>query len=562
MPSVHPISHISRFKQSIEHIALPTKFTFPFCYQPSKIAQVAVSELQERLASEESLKFPTQGRMFGVLVVRDNSGELGYLTALSGTQVCLTPPKTANITFVPDIFEGFSRKSDYVHKQQTINDITQSINQLESSATFTMVRKQIADLTEQAGHEISHFQQLMVENRQQRKIRRTALALAATEKSLTEEQIKRLSIQLSRESVQDKKVLSQLKAQWKARLSPHELSHQAIVEEISDLKKARRKLSAALQRTLFKQYQLLNVKGEQADLLSLFRNTAFPVPPAGSGDCAAPKLLQYAFKHQLAPISMAEFWWGASPQSEIRKHGLFYPACQGKCKPILTHMLSGMSVEPNPMLNNPAANIDLEIIYQDDDLIVVNKPAGLLSVPGKTIKDSVHTRIKQRFPHASGPMIVHRLDMATSGLLMLSLNERAHKGLQKQFINREVRKQYTALLDGKVKESNGVIILPLRGDINDRPRQLVCHQSGKPAKTEWQLVAYHDNQSRLKLSPITGRTHQLRVHCAHPEGLDMAITGDDLYGTSNDRLHLHAQYLAFSHPITKQPLQFDIAPDF
>jgi len=559
-------SHLPRcftpFAQSITNIELPSKFTFPFCYQPSEIVQLAVEELQQELRTHANGLFAEQGRMFGVLVVKTRTGQLGYLTAISGAASSLSQFDHLPVKSVPTVFEGFSPEHEYFQKQERINVITDEIKHLESCPALRELSNQLEGLREQAEIAISEKQHEMRENKKQRKQKREMLATAQIARSMCATTIKRQSIQLSRESVEDKKGLAQLKADWHQRILETETKYQALVTDIEQLKKARRKLSAGLQKLLFKQYQLLNVKGELADLLALFKHTTVTTPPAGAGDCAAPKLLQYAFEHQLTPISMAEFWWGNSPQSEIRKHGLYYPACQGKCQPILAHMLSGMVIDENPMLSNPAENLDLAIVYQDEDIVVVNKPAGLLSVPGKNITDSVATRIQQRFPHARGPLIVHRLDMATSGLLILSLNERAHKGLQKQFINKEITKYYVAIVDGEVPESKGIITLPLRGDLNDRPRQLVCLKHGKPARTEWQLISRENGKSRLQLFPVTGRTHQLRVHCAHTDGLNTAIVGDDLYGNSANRLHLHAQHLALKHPVTKQPIEFFVEPDF
>jgi len=259
---------------------------------------------------------------------------------------------------------------------------------------------------------------------------------------------------------------------------------------------------------------------------------------------------------------MAEFWWGNQPKSEIRKHKHFYPACQGKCQPILSHMLGGMDVDNNPLLINPAEGTELEIVFQDEHVVVVNKPAGLLSVPGKSIKDSVYSRIKAQFPQATGSLIIHRLDMATSGLLMLALNERAHKHLQQQFITKEVSKRYVAIIDGTLDKSSGEIRLPLCVDFNDRPRQMVCHEYGKYAETHWQVIEEKVGKTKLFLYPITGRTHQLRIHCAHPDGLNTPIIGDSLYGISANRLHLHAQRLSFYHPITKEQLTFEVNAEF
>ncbi|MDU0355333.1 RluA family pseudouridine synthase [Paraglaciecola aquimarina] len=261
---------------------------------------------------------------------------------------------------------------------------------------------------------------------------------------------------------------------------------------------------------------------------------------------------------------MAEFWWGASPKSEIKKHKQYYPACTGKCEPILQHMLDGIALDDNPLLKNYAAGKSLEIVYQDDDLVVVNKPAEFLSVPGKAVTDSVYQRVKQQFPHATGPLIVHRLDMSTSGLMVLALNSHSNKVLQKQFIRREVEKEYVAIVEGLIEADNGEITLPLRSDIFDRPKQQVCFDQGKPAKTTWQVKQRFPqlNRTKVSLRPHTGRTHQLRVHCAHASGLNMPIVGDDLYGMRDHRLHLHAQRISFVHPTTLETLIIEKYGDF
>jgi tRNA pseudouridine32 synthase/23S rRNA pseudouridine746 synthase len=261
---------------------------------------------------------------------------------------------------------------------------------------------------------------------------------------------------------------------------------------------------------------------------------------------------------------MAEFWWGASPKSEVKKHQQYYPACTGKCQPILKHMLVGMQMDENPFLYNYAQGKNLDIIYRDQDILVVNKPSEFLSVPGKEISDSVYLRIKQQFPDATGPIIVHRLDMSTSGLMVIALNPQANKYLQKQFIHREVHKQYVALVEGLPQQNEGEINLPLRGDLYDRPKQIVCNQYGKQAITQWQVLERHPekNQTKVLLTPQTGRTHQLRVHCAHAKGLNMPIVGDDLYGTLANRLHLQAQSLKIKHPVSKQVMTFKLEAEF
>ena len=259
---------------------------------------------------------------------------------------------------------------------------------------------------------------------------------------------------------------------------------------------------------------------------------------------------------------MAEFWWGPAPKSAIRQHKNYYPSCYSKCQPILGHMLQGLVVDENPLLVNPAQGKDLTIVHQDDDILVVNKPAEFLSVPGKNIEDSVYLRIKTQFPQASGPLIVHRLDMSTSGLLVIALNKRAHKALQKQFIERTVEKRYVALVTGNVEAESGTIELPLRLDLDDKPRQLVCYQHGKASTTYWKVLARENNITRLHLYPKTGRTHQLRVHCAHKLGLNMPIVGDDHYGDKAERLHLHAEYLALRHPISREEMTFEVPAEF
>ncbi|MFW5446977.1 MAG: RluA family pseudouridine synthase, partial [Methylophagaceae bacterium] len=312
----------------------------------------------------------------------------------------------------------------------------------------------------------------------------------------------------------------------------------------------------------FDNYQFLNKHGVEKSLRELFRDTAQQTPPAGAGECAAPKLLQYAFTHNLKPLALAEFWWGASPKSEIRQHLNFYAACLGKCQPILTHMLKGMQIDENPLLTNPAEGQKIEIIYQDDVMAVINKPAEFLSVPGKNIEDSVYLRMKQYFPSAKGPLIVHRLDMSTSGLMVIALSKEAHKTIQKQFINRTVNKRYVALLDGLLADEEGTVDLPLRVDLDDRPRQLVCYDYGKPAETHWKLIEQKKGKSKIYFYPKTGRTHQLRVHSAHIKGLNMPIVGDDLYGKKANRLHLHAESLEFTHPITKEVMTFQVDAEF
>ncbi len=382
------------------------------------------------------------------------------------------------------------------------------------------------------------------------------------EATLTGDALKAVLDDLAKQSVAEKNVLKYLKLEWDEKLASEEARLQVLLTQLDTLKEQRKTLSNALQHKLFAQYRFLNVRGEQSDLNAIFAPTTSPVPPAGSGECAAPKLLQYAFTHDLKPLAMAEFWWGVSPKSEVRQHKKFYPSCHSKCQPILGHMLQGLNMDPNPLEENWAEDKALEIVYQDEAMVVVNKPSGLLSVPGKTISDSAYTRLQALFPDVEGPFVIHRLDMATSGLLVFALTRRANKSLQKQFISRGVQKRYVALLEGEVSQSQGEITLPMRGDPDDRPRQLVCFEHGKPAHTDWQLIEIRDGRSKLYLYPRTGRTHQLRVHCAHHLGLNMPMVGDGLYGEKANRLHLHAESLELDHPYRKERMRFQVDAEF
>ena len=365
-----------------------------------------------------------------------------------------------------------------------------------------------------------------------------------------------------RESQHQKAEFKRLEKYWKDRITALQKETDDYTAKIEALKNERKIRSAALQQKLFEQFKMLNANGEIKDLCAIFKQTVQKTPPAGAGECAAPKLLQYAYLHQLKPIAMAEFWWGNSPKAEIRHHGYYYPACKGKCEPILKHMLQGLDVEPNPLSNDLHKKTTLEVLFEDEQLLVVNKPAGMLSVPGKENVTSVYEWAKKKYPEITGPIIVHRLDMATSGLLLLAKTKETHQNLQAQFKNRVVKKRYVALLDGVISQKRGIINLPLCPNLLDRPRQMVNETYGKPAITEYEVLRYSEKRTRIQFYPLTGRTHQLRVHAAHPSGLDCPITGDELYGKSAERLYLHAEYLEFTHPVTISKIHIEKKADF
>jgi tRNA pseudouridine32 synthase/23S rRNA pseudouridine746 synthase len=557
------------FNDSIAEHSLPESFTFPFYYQPHTLCIQAAEQLQQDLLDTnpwrhnfgldpENDRGMVIGKMFGVLVVKDQQDKLGFLAAFSGklADQNILPP------FAPPVFDMLTKDSFFSVENKQINDINQLIIQHEADPQLTRLVDLLAEQQQQAENDLAQLRSVIIESRKHRKDQREQADLALAQNNMTAEALTSLSIELSRQSVQQKSKLAELKQHWAIKVDQTQQQVDTRQQQINQLKKQRKQLSNQLQKKLFNQYQFLNVLAESKDLNTIFHDAPNHLSPAGAGECAAPKLLQYAFQHQLTPIAMAEFWWGSSPKSEIKQHKNFYPACHSKCRPILAHMLKGMTVDPDPLLVNTAVNKHIEIVYQDKDLAIINKPAEMLSVAGKNVTDSVQTRMKQLFPQATGPLIVHRLDMSTSGLMVIALTKDANKALQQQFINRTVIKRYIALVDGKPKGQNGTINLPLRVDLNDRPKQLVCYEHGKQAETYWEVYKHKGARTLLHLYPKTGRTHQLRMHCAHHLGLGLPIVGDDLYGIQQNRLHLHAAFIGFNHPTSNAWIEFNTFADF
>jgi tRNA pseudouridine32 synthase/23S rRNA pseudouridine746 synthase len=555
-------NHFIPFKATIDAYTLPERFTFPFYYQPHPLCLLAAQELQEYLKTQQVWQHNFDltvdqtnaiGKMFGVLLVQNKHNEIGYLAAFSGKLAGQNHlPK-----FVPPVFDMLSKDSFFLTQKIEINKINKQLEQRERNPQILELEEFLQFEIDASARQQTRHREKIIAGRKRRKAQR-----AAAEIELNANDLLKLKEQLGQESIKEKLQLRDLNIYWSERIQQAEKELKQLTNEITSLKKQRKELSAALQKQLFDQYQFLNIKGKLKSLRDIFQETTQITPPAGAGECATPKLLHYAFAHNFQPLAMAEFWWGASPKSEIRKHQNFYPACQGKCQPILEHMLEGISMDDNPLLTNPAQGKSIDIIYQDEVMLVINKPAEFLSVPGKNIEDSVYLRIKQSFPKAMGPLIIHRLDMATSGLMVIALSKEAHKELQKQFIKRTVKKRYVALLAGLIKEDSGTIDLPLRVDLDDRPRQLVCYEHGRHARTEWQVIERKNNQTKVYFYPVTGRTHQLRVHSAHIKGLNTPIVGDDLYGNKNTRLHLHAETLELKHPMTKELMHFQINAQF
>nr|WP_294774795.1 RluA family pseudouridine synthase [uncultured Flavobacterium sp.] len=545
------ISNFIAFQQNISGIALPDKFTFPFYYEPHELSIIAAKELQNYLETQTDFEHNfglneaqdglVIGKMFGVLVVQNSQGELGYLWAFSGKLA----QSNHHPLFVPTVFDMLQEDSFFKREEVILNEYNKKIEILENEKNYLKAIQLLEETKNQAEKEIQSQKETIKIGKKHRAEIRKNNPEADTE-------------QLNKQSQEEGILLKKMTQYWNHHITATEETVAEFTSTINQLKEERRQKSAQLQQQLFEQYAFLNQYQELKSLGAIFNGN----PPAGAGECAAPKLLHFAFQNDLKPIAMAEFWWGQSPKSEVRKHGQFYPACIGKCEPILAHMLKDIPLEDNPFQINPAEGKTLAIVFEDEYLAVVNKPAEFLSVPGKQITDSVLTRMKALYPEATGPFVVHRLDMSTSGLILIAKSTEVHKKLQAQFIKRTIKKRYIALLDGLLKENKGTIDLPLRVDLDNRPNQMVCYEHGKPAQTFWEVIERRENQTLVYFYPITGRTHQLRVHAAHKLGLNMPIVGDDLYGTKGNRLHLHAESITFKHPISKESVTISVAAEF
>lgn len=521
------------FTKSISGIELPERFTYPFHYTPHPLCVMAAEEVQGYLKGRIEWKEELDGgKMFGVLIVKKQDGKVGYLAAFSGNLA----GKNLHAYFVPPIYDLLQPDGFFRVEEDQITAINARITELETSPDYQTIRQRAAREEALAQEAISKAKEELKTAKEERELRRQGdpdeAELAA----------------LIKESQFQKAELKRLERSWKEQIDELRSRERIFVSQIEDLKRERKTRSATLQQRLFEQFRILDAWGKVKDLCEIFAPTLQKTPPAGAGECAAPKLLQYAFTHGFEPIAMAEFWWGESPKTELRRHGYYYPACKGKCEPILGHMLQGLDVDPNPLAQTATTKSPLQLLFEDEWLVVINKPAGMLSVPGKGEADSVFRQLQARYPKATGPMIVHRLDMATSGLLLIAKTKDVHQHLQAQFKNRTVKKRYLAIIDGIPSAKEGIIELPLCPDPLDRPRQVVSEEYGKPAITRYQTLKRSAGKTWVAFYPQTGRTHQLRVHSAHPSGLNCPIMGDELYGKKADRLYLHAEYLEFIHP--------------
>ena len=535
------------FQTSIAGIELPRLFTYPFHYTPHPLCVMAAGEVQAYINKQTRWKEELdKGKMFGVLIVRTSNGQTGYLAAFSGN-LC---GSNSHSFFVPPVYDLLKPDGFFKIEEEQISAINHQIGQLQNCDRYL-------ELQQKMERETASSQQALSEARKVLKA-----AKAKREQRRLHRPNENEQAAMIRESQYQKAEFKRLERYWKEQISEIKTELESFSSQIEALKAERRNRSAALQQKLFQQFNFLNAKGETKNLCAIFEETVQKTPPAGAGECAAPKLLQYAYLSGLSPIAMAEFWWGESPKTEIRHHGYYYPSCRGKCEPILRHMLQGLNVEPAPSERYSLSQNMPEILFEDQWLLVLHKPEGVLSVPGKSEEQSIYSLLRARYPEATGPLVVHRLDMATSGLLLAAKTQEVHRHLQAQFENRSIKKRYIALLDGILPEEEGVIDLPICPDYLDRPRQMVNEELGKTAITRYQVMDRRNGQTRIAFFPLTGRTHQLRVHAAHPLGLNCPIVGDELYGRKAERLYLHAEYLEFIHPVSGQRMVIEKKAEF
>ena len=561
-----------------KNLELPTVFSYPHFYEPHPIAKYCSDELREQiheLATNEwtqheffnkpDAKRNAVGKMFGVLVVRNDSG-LGYLKAYSGTISGVTHPQQYGFCGpLYNRFETCERTGfSYLTEETKLNEMNRRIEELERDPQRKELQMALDETKDRAAVLFKAAKTKQKEEKKKRQIVREQ-----KRKELSPEELVIFEEELAQQSAYYQRQVKQVKASNAQELEHAQTSFNEFEMELQELKQTRKEKSNNLQNQLFQQYRFLNINGQRKSLLPIFADTPLKRPPSGAGDCAAPKLFQQAFNSGYKPIALAEFWWGETPLLEIRKHNYYYPACRGKCEPILRHMLQGMDVEDNP-LDAVGAEVEsnkssLDIVFEDEYMIVVNKPNEMLSAPGRHQEHSVYTIIKENYPDATGPLLVHRLDMSTSGILLIAKDKDSHQILQEQFIGRTVKKRYTAVLEGLLdNREGGVIDLPLAVDYLNRPMQKVDFSEGKVAQTYYEVVDFDIERKRTRIHfyPKTGRTHQLRVHSAHEQGLNLPIVGDDIYGQRDERLHLHAEFIEFLHPMTKATMKFTVKAPF
>ncbi|MEC4818794.1 MAG: pseudouridine synthase [Scytonema sp. PMC 1069.18] len=534
---LHPLSDFIDSNFAVTDFS-PTYYYEGRCPQSGKLLKLPRTALVEAIAHglmqtlAVNERYSQEGKMYGVLLVELPSGEQRILKAFSG----LLFSRSTVEGWVPPIpgrdqvafFESRTLADLEVIKQELI-----TLQQLPEREYY----KTLSQEFERRLQEMSDRHQ---ECKQQRQKKRQELCTTLTDEALTVA-LEKLNEESRREGMERRK----LKRQRDEVLQPLKQVIEAADIRMRELKQKRKELSRQLQAQMHAAYTLTNFLGTSLSLQNLMPRGSIPT---GTGDCCAPKLLHYAATHGLKPLAMAEFWWGASSSDGDKVQGEFYGACAERCQPLMGFLLSGL-----PTTNVETVHtLSLPVVYEDKWLIAINKPAGLLSVPGRyrDRQDSVLTRLRQILPDGMELITAHRLDQETSGILLLARNLQTYRQLSQQFQQRQVHKVYEALLYGSVTTDRGVIELPLWGDPQNRPYQQVNYQYGKPSVTQFQVIAREGNYTRVEFVPLTGRTHQLRVHAADARGIGTPILGDRLYGcrTQAHRLHLHARELGFKHP--------------
>ncbi|TVP58991.1 MAG: RluA family pseudouridine synthase [Nodularia sp. (in: Bacteria)] len=501
-------------------------------------------DLMQELATDAV--YNREGKMYGVLLVELPTGERQVLKAFSG----LLNGCSVIAGWVPPIPGRDEVALEEAHTLAELEAIKQeliTLKQLRERQQYEI----IANEFEQQLQQMSDYHQ---NGKQERDAKRQLF-----HQNLTGEALATTLEKLDEESRQQGIERRKLKAKQNAVLQPLQQVILAADKQIQELKQRRKALSRQLQAQMHAAYSLMNFLGQSASLQKLMPTGSIPT---GTGDCCAPKLLHYAANHGLKPLAMAEFWWGESSENQDKVQGEFYGACVERCQPLMGFLLSGLKshspATPTTIKSSLSSNlnarggVNLPIIYEDEWLIAVNKPPGLLSVPGRyrDTQDSVLSRWRCSFPDDTEIMTVHRLDQETSGILLLTRVRQTHRQLSQQFQQRQIYKVYEAILSGYVTVEEGVIELPLWGNPENRPYQQVNWQYGKPSLTKFRVMAREGNYIRVEFIPLTGRTHQLRVHAADKAGLGVTILGDRLYGCNavTSRLHLHARELSFEHP--------------
>ncbi len=528
---------IHRFNADISEIEPPKRLNSPFNYIPHRLAVMAAVQVREYIAAIPELASELgQGKMLGVLVVATAAGDCRYIAAYSGS---LEQSRLAQRYFVPPVYDLTVADGYFKREEAEITKINHEISKLASSSQLANERAKVEATERMAQADIDGYKHIMAQSKAKRD---TARQAGYSNKE-----------QLIRESQFQKAELKRLRKRWNERLEAAQTAVKCLESRLNELKNERHHRSIALQQWIFSQFVMLNARGERRNLLEIFSTTPQHIPPAGAGECAAPRLLQYAYLHGLRPLAIAEFWYGRQCGELVRHDGRFYTACRGKCLPILSFMLQGLDMEIDPPYTGQSYP-DVKVIYEDKWLIAVDKPEGIPTVPGRNCGTSLIELLQKHF----SLFAVHRLDMDTSGIVLFARDKETQKRLQTSFAGREISKRYAALLDGLVELDSGIIELPLRPDYENRPMQAVDKINGACAITHYEVVKrYHQNGKTLVyLYPYTGRTHQLRVHTAHTQGLNSPIAGDRLYGISSaDRLCLHAETLSFIHPWTKERIE-------